>query len=70
MGTGEIHMALLCKVPVDIPWLIEEARKVDVGLYSLAEFFDEQAPKAGLFMGFGAIATWISTSRWTGWWGF
>jgi len=57
VGTGEIHMALLCKVPMDIPWLVEEARKVDVRLYSLADFFDEQAPKAGLFMEFGAIET-------------
>ncbi|MNE94082.1 hypothetical protein D3C80_1920100 [compost metagenome] len=50
-------MVLLCKVEVDMPRLIERAKDVEVGLYGLSEFFYQQAPRAGLFMGFGAIDT-------------
>ena len=55
--TAGFHMAVLCKVPVDIPLVIELAKKVEVGLYSLDSFFYQQAPRAGLFLGFGAIET-------------
>ena len=51
------HMALVCKVPVDMRFLIEMARKVDIGLYSLEGFFDQQPVRPGLIMGFGAIET-------------
>ncbi|MEB0041456.1 MULTISPECIES: PLP-dependent aminotransferase family protein [unclassified Pseudomonas] len=51
------HMALLCKVPIDIARLIERAKKADIGLYSLAPFFYATEEKPGLLMGFGAIET-------------
>ncbi|QJI28785.1 PLP-dependent aminotransferase family protein [Pseudomonas sp. ADAK18] len=51
------HMAALCKVPVNIPLLIELARKVEVGLYPLNVFFHETPVREGLMIGFGAIET-------------
>ncbi|TKK29917.1 DNA-binding protein [Pseudomonas sp. CFBP13528] len=51
------HLAALCKVPVDIPLLMQLARKAQVGLYPLDVFFHETAPRAGLILGFGAIET-------------
>ena len=47
----------MCKVPVDMPLLIELAKKVEVGLYAIEAFYYQQAPQAGLLMGFGAIET-------------
>ncbi|AZF16447.1 PLP-dependent aminotransferase family protein [Pseudomonas sp. R3-18-08] len=51
------HLAALCKVAVDIPLLMQLARKVEVGLYPLDGFFHDVAPRAGLILGFGAIET-------------
>jgi GntR family transcriptional regulator/MocR family aminotransferase len=51
------HMALLCKVEVTIPLLIELAKKADIGLYSLAPFYHNSEIRPGLLMGFGAIET-------------
>jgi GntR family transcriptional regulator/MocR family aminotransferase len=51
------HMAALCKVPVNIPLLMELARKVEVGLYPLSVFFHEAPVRDGLIIGFGAIET-------------
>ncbi|MBA1430972.1 MocR-like pyridoxine biosynthesis transcription factor PdxR [Pseudomonas orientalis] len=51
------HLAALCKVPVDIPLLMELARKAQVGLYPLDVFFHDTAPRPGLILGFGAIET-------------
>lgn len=51
------HMAALCKVAVDIPLLVELAKKVEVGLYPLDSFFHDTPAKSGLFIGFGAIET-------------
>ncbi|MBT2372242.1 PLP-dependent aminotransferase family protein [Pseudomonas fluorescens] len=51
------HMAALCKVPVDIPLLMELARQVEVGLYPLNVFFHEAPVREGLILGFGAIET-------------
>jgi GntR family transcriptional regulator/MocR family aminotransferase len=51
------HLAALCKVPVDIPLLMQLARKAQVGLYPLEVFFHDTAPRAGLILGFGAIET-------------
>jgi len=51
------HMAALCKVAVDIPLLVELARKADVGLYPLSVFFHEAPVREGLMIGFGAIET-------------
>ena len=50
-------MVVMCKVPIDIPLVIELAKKVEVGLYSIDTFFYQHAPRAGLFLGFGAIET-------------
>ncbi|AZF48149.1 PLP-dependent aminotransferase family protein [Pseudomonas sp. R2-7-07] len=51
------HLAALCKVPVDIPLLMQLAREVEVGLYPLDGFFHDVAPRPGLILGFGAIET-------------
>ena len=51
------HMVLLFKVPVDLPLLIELARKVEVGLYPLDPFYFREPSRLGLLMGFGAIET-------------
>jgi GntR family transcriptional regulator/MocR family aminotransferase len=53
--TAGFHMTLLCKVPVDVRFLIEMARKVDIGLYAIDAFFDQTPVRPGLIMGFGAI---------------
>ncbi|WP_228893169.1 MocR-like pyridoxine biosynthesis transcription factor PdxR [Pseudoduganella aquatica] len=51
------HLAALCKREVDIDLLIRLARRADVGLYSLANFYADQPPQQGLFLGYGAIDT-------------
>ncbi|MBY8947860.1 MULTISPECIES: PLP-dependent aminotransferase family protein [unclassified Pseudomonas] len=51
------HMAALCKVPVNIPLLMELARQVEVGLYPLDVFFHDTPVRQGLIIGFGAIET-------------
>ena len=51
------HMAVLCKVPIDLPLVIELAKKVEVGLYSIDGFHYQQPVKSGLYFGFGAIET-------------
>jgi GntR family transcriptional regulator/MocR family aminotransferase len=48
-------MAVLCKVPIDLPLVIELAKKAEVGLYSLDGFFNAQPVRPGLILGFGAI---------------
>ncbi|MNN81163.1 hypothetical protein D3C81_1979570 [compost metagenome] len=50
-------MVVMCKVPMDIPLVIELAKKVEVGLYAIDSFFYQETPRAGLFFGFGAIET-------------
>jgi len=56
-STAGFHMVVMCKVPIDIPLVIELAKKVEVGLYSIEAFFHQQPAKAGFLMGFGAIET-------------
>ncbi|AZE17123.1 Transcriptional regulator, GntR family domain [Pseudomonas chlororaphis subsp. aureofaciens] len=56
-STAGFHMAALCKVPVNIPLLLELAKKVEVGLYPLHGFYDQEPARDGLFIGFGAIET-------------
>jgi len=51
------HLAALCKVPVNIPLLMERARQVEVGLYPLDVFFHDLPVRSGLILGFGAIET-------------
>lgn len=49
------HMAALCKVPVNIPLLMELARRVEVGVYPVDVFFHDTPVRQGLIIGFGAI---------------
>jgi len=49
------HLSALAKPGVDVELLISLARKVEVGLYSLAPFFSEAPVRPGLLLGFGAI---------------
>jgi GntR family transcriptional regulator/MocR family aminotransferase len=51
------HLAALCRKEVDIELLLRLARRTDVGLYSLANFYADQPPQQGLFLGYGAIDT-------------
>ncbi|WP_226478147.1 PLP-dependent aminotransferase family protein [Pseudomonas sp. MWU16-30323] len=51
------HLAALCKVPVNIPQLIQRAREADVGLYPLSVFFHDTPVREGLKIGFGAVET-------------
>ncbi|MCY1291867.1 HTH-type transcriptional regulatory protein GabR [compost metagenome] len=51
------HIAALAKAQLDIPLLVDLARKVDVGLYGLAGFSYQTPPRSGLFLGYGAIET-------------
>jgi GntR family transcriptional regulator/MocR family aminotransferase len=51
------HMAVMFKVPVNLPLLVELARKVEIGLYPLTGFFANIPPRDGLILGFGAIET-------------
>jgi GntR family transcriptional regulator/MocR family aminotransferase len=56
-ATAGFHVAALCRVPLDIPTLINLARRVDVGLYPLAGFSNFEPPRAGLILGYGLIET-------------
>ena len=51
------HLAALCKGAVDIDLLLRLARRADVGIYSLANFYASEPPQQGLFLGYGAIDT-------------
>lgn len=51
------HLAALCKGTVDIDLLLRLARRADVGIYSLANFYASEPPQQGLFLGYGAIET-------------
>lgn len=56
-ATAGFHLAARATAPIDIAMLIRLARRADVGLYSLADFFQDSAPEQGLFLGYGAIDT-------------
>ena len=56
-STAGFHMAVMFKVPINLPLLVELARKVEIGLYPLTGFFTDAAPRDGLILGFGAIET-------------
>jgi GntR family transcriptional regulator/MocR family aminotransferase len=49
-------MSALARHPLDMPTLLNLARRVDVGLYPLAPFHHFGPPRDGLLMGFGVIA--------------
>lgn len=54
-ASAGFHLSALAKPGVDVELLINLARKVEVGLYSLAPFFSEAPVRPGLLLGFGAI---------------
>ncbi|HWH89674.1 MAG TPA: PLP-dependent aminotransferase family protein [Pseudomonas sp.] len=56
-ASAGFHMAVFCKVPIDLPLVIGLAKKVEVGLYAISGFYDQQPAKEGLYFGFGAIET-------------
>ncbi|MFV3325056.1 PLP-dependent aminotransferase family protein [Pseudomonas sp. NY15372] len=49
------HLSALASPGVNVELLVSLARKVEVGLYSLAPFFNEAPVRPGLLFGFGAI---------------
>lgn len=49
------HLSALARPGIDVELLVTLARKVEVGLYSLAPFFSEAPVRPGLLFGFGAI---------------
>ena len=49
------HLSALARGELDVEFVIALARKVEVGLYSLAPFYREAPVKPGLLLGFGAI---------------
>jgi GntR family transcriptional regulator/MocR family aminotransferase len=52
-----IHLAVSCTVAVDIPLLVERARRAGIGLYSLAPCYHNSDPIQGLLIGYGTIET-------------
>ncbi|PHN23572.1 MocR-like pyridoxine biosynthesis transcription factor PdxR [Pseudomonas sp. ICMP 561] len=56
-ATAGFHMALWCKVPLDVERLINQARQHDVGIYSLAPYYQSTPDRTGIYLGFGAIET-------------
>jgi GntR family transcriptional regulator/MocR family aminotransferase len=55
-ATAGFHMAALARRPLDMPTLLNLARRVDVGLYPLGGFFHAHPVRDGLMLGFGVIA--------------
>jgi GntR family transcriptional regulator/MocR family aminotransferase len=51
------HLSALAVAEVDVDMLVRLAHRAEVGLHPLAAFYYEQLPRAGLFMGYGAIDT-------------
>ncbi|MNR25105.1 hypothetical protein D3C85_1422340 [compost metagenome] len=54
-ATAGYHMSALARGNLDVEFLISMARKVEVGLYSLAPFHARVPVRQGLLLGFGAI---------------
>lgn len=54
-ASAGFHLSALAQPGVDVELLASLARKVEVGLYSLAPFFTETPVRPGLLLGFGAI---------------
>ncbi|MFV3406542.1 MULTISPECIES: MocR-like pyridoxine biosynthesis transcription factor PdxR [Pseudomonas] len=54
-ASAGFHLSALARPGVDVELLINLARKVEVGLYSLAPFFSHAPVRPGLLLGFGAI---------------
>lgn len=56
-ATAGFHLTALSVKPFDIALLVKLARRVDVGLYTLDDFYHRAPPEQGLFFGYGAIET-------------
>lgn len=56
-STAGFHMAVMFKVPIDLPLLVSLARKVEIGFYPLTGFFHDVPRRDGLILGFGAVET-------------
>lgn len=56
-NTAGFHMAATCRQEIDIGLLQRLARRADVGLYALADFYVDRPAESGLFLGYGAIGT-------------
>jgi len=56
-ATAGFHLAALCKVELDLALLIRLARRAEVGLHPLSNFYMASAPRCGLFIGYGGIET-------------
>ncbi|QVM89391.1 PLP-dependent aminotransferase family protein [Pseudomonas entomophila] len=54
-ASAGFHLSALASPGVDVELLVNLARKVEVGIYSLAPFFSEAPVRPGLLLGFGAI---------------
>ncbi|MFK0090280.1 PLP-dependent aminotransferase family protein [Pseudomonas sp. NPDC090755] len=54
-ATAGYHLSALAKGDLDIQFVIDMARKVEVGLYALAPFYAQAPVRQGLLLGFGAI---------------
>ncbi|MNC44201.1 hypothetical protein D3C75_930980 [compost metagenome] len=54
-ATAGYHLSALTKGGLEVEFLINMARKVEVGLYSLAPFYAQAPVRSGLLLGFGAI---------------
>ncbi|AHD15257.1 PLP-dependent aminotransferase family protein [Pseudomonas asiatica] len=56
-STAGSHVGALFKVPVDTRLLTELARKVEVGIYPIDDYYYQAPVRPGLLLGFGTIET-------------
>ena len=54
-ASAGFHVAALCRQELDIDLLIRLARRAEVGLHSLKNFYHGQPAQRGLILGYGAI---------------
>jgi GntR family transcriptional regulator/MocR family aminotransferase len=54
-ATAGFHLSAFCRRDIDTAALLKLARRVEVGLYRLEDFYQFSAPRRGLFFGYGAI---------------
>lgn len=50
-----MHVAAFFKQEIDLPLLLRLARRMEVGLYALDDFYADTPPRPGLLFGLGAI---------------
>ena len=56
-ATAGFHVALWCRVPMDVEQLIQQARQHSIGIYSLTPYYQSTPERPGIYLGFGAIET-------------